>query len=200
MTPAERADLTDLFYAAFKIALEEGRTPPVDLMYFGKYLRVLEPGFSQQNYGYEKLLHLLREFSDLLYIIKDAEVIPPRYYVALRNKPRPLNPSPPPTAASGLLEPQWVAGSLVEQYLERLAQSSVQLHVRLDAQDRQLAAIQRELEQSRANEVRLNTNYQDHERLLAVIKREQEQSRANEVRLNWQVLEHERLLSAKLQK
>lgn len=77
MTPAERADLTDLFYAAFKIALEEGRTPPVDLMYFGKYLRVLEPGFSQQNYGYEKLLHLLREFSDLLYIRKDAEVIPP---------------------------------------------------------------------------------------------------------------------------
>ena len=200
MTPTERKNLTDLFYAAFEMAHEKGQTPSVDLMHFGKYLRVLESGFSPQKHGHEKLLYLLRDFPDLLYIRKDAEVSPPRYYVALRNKLRHLIASPRPAAATCLLEPQWVAGDLVERYLELLAQSSAQLHARLDAQERQLTTIQRELEQSRVNEVRLNTNYQDYERQLAVIKREQEQSRANETRLNQKIQEHERLLTVKRQK
>ena len=200
MTPTERKTLTDLFYAAFEMAHEIGQTSSVDLMHFGKYLRALESDFSQKNYGYEKLSHLLRDFPDLLYIRKDTEVSPPRYYVALRNKPRQLIASPPPAVAHGLLEPQWVAGDLVERYLEQLAQSTVRLHIRIDAQERQLATIQRELEQSRVNEVRLNTNYQDYERQLAVIKREQEQSRANETRLNQKIQEHERLLTVKRQK
>jgi len=201
MTPTERKNLIDLFYAAFEMAHEKGQTPSVDLMHFGKYLRVLESGFSPQKHGHEKLLYLLRDFPDLLYIRKDAEVSPPRYYVALRrNKPRQLIASPRPAAAPCLLEPQWVAGDLVERYLELLAQSSAQLHARLDAQERQLTTIQRELEQSRVNEVRLNTNYQDYERQLAVIKREQEQSRANETRLNQKIQEHERLLTVKRQK
>ena len=145
MTPTERKNLTDLFYAAFEMAHEKGQTPSVDLMHFGKYLRVLESGFSPQKHGYEKLLYLLRDFPDLLYIKKDAEVTPPRYYVALRNKPRQIIASPPPAAALGLFDPQWVAGNVVELYLERLAQSSAQLHARLDAQERQLTTIQREL-------------------------------------------------------
>ncbi len=200
MTPTERKNLTDLFYAAFEMAHEKGQAPSVDLMHFGKYLRVLDSSFSPQKHGHEKLLYLLRDFLDLLYIRKDAEVSPPRYYVALRNKPRQLIASPRPAVASCLLEPQWVAGDLVERYLELLAQSSAQLHARFDAQERQLTTIQRELEQSRVNEVRLNANYQDHERQLAVIKREQEQSRANETRLNQKIQEHERLLTVKRQK
>ena len=200
MTPTERKNLTDLFYAAFEMAHEKGQTPSVDLMHFGKYLRVLESGFSPQKHGHEKLLYLLRDFPDLLYIRKDAEVTPPRYYVALRNKPKQLIASPRSAAAPGLLQPQWVAGDLVERYLERLAQSNAQLHVRLDAQERQLTTIQRELEQSRVNEARLNTNQQDHERQLAVIRREQLQSRSNEIRINLQIQEHERLLTVKRQK
>ena len=61
MTPTERKNLTDLFYAAFEMAHEKGQTPPVDLMHFGKYLRVLESGFSPQKHGHEKLLYLLRD-------------------------------------------------------------------------------------------------------------------------------------------
>ena len=200
MTPTERKNLTDLFYAAFEMAHEKGQTPSVDLMHFGKYLRILESDFSYQKYGHEKLLHLLRDFPDLLYISKDATVTPPRFYVALRNKAQQIITSTSPVAAPSLLQPQWIAGDLVERYLEQLAQSSAQLHVRLDAQERQLTAIQRELEQSRVNEARLNTNQQDHERQLISIRREQMQSRANEMRLNQQIQEHERLLTAKRQK
>lgn len=187
MNPADRQHLVELFHAAFEQALNDGMKQPVDLMYFGKYLRVAEPGFSLQTYGHEKLLHLLREFQDLLYIKKDGEVSPPRFYVAVRKGPAPVRmPQRPATPPPGpkLLEPQWINGGLVEHYLDRLAQATAQLHGRLDAHERQLATIQQEQEQSRANEARLNTKNQEYECQLATIQRELEKSRANEVRMN----------------
>ena len=187
MTPADRQHLVELFHAAFEQALNDGMKQPVDLMYFGKYLRVAEPGFSPQTYGHEKLLHLLRDFQDLLYIKKDSEVSAPRVYGAVRKGPAlvrtPRRPATPPPGPK-LLEPQWVDGGVVARYLDRLAQATAQLHGRLDAHERQLAAIQQEQEQSRANETRLNTKNQEHERQLAIIQRELEKSRANEVRMN----------------
>ena len=187
MNLADRQHLVDLFHAAFEQAHSNGLLQPVDLMYFGKYLRVAEPGFSHQSYGHEKLLYLLREFQDLLYIKMDAEVSPPRFYVAVRKTPAPVRAPQRPAApqpSAKLLEPQWVSGGLVERYLDQLAQAMVQIHGRLDVHERQLTAIQREQEQSRANEARLNMKDQEHEHQVAAIQREMEQGRANEVRMN----------------
>lgn len=187
MTLEERKHLIELFHAAFDLAYNSGLAQPVNLMYFGKYLRLAEPGFSHLNYGHEKLLYLLRDFPDVLFIKKEPSVGTPQFSVSVRKASSPSNGerrSAPSQVYAKLLEPQWVNGSVVEHYLDRLAQTTSHFHHRLDEYERQLEIIQREQEQSRANEARLNAKNLEHERAIAYIQKELEQSRANEIRLN----------------
>lgn len=161
MTPAQRKFLLDLIHAAFERAHSQGFESPIDLAPFGKLLRELEPGFTHQAYGHEKLLYLLRgEFHDLLDIRKDHAVNPPRYYVAIRRGPRPAHrpqsDHPEPAQMPGIIDPALVDGGLLERYLASLAESSALTQQRFSAIDRRLAGIQDELAQSRANEIKMN--------------------------------------------
>lgn len=201
MTPQQKKFLRDLIHAAFERAHSQGFESPIDLAPFGKLLRELEPGFTHQAYGHEKLLYLLRnEFHDLLHIRKDQEVDPPRYYVSIRRgPPRPVHRqqpfSPEPTRMPPVLDPALVDGGLLERYLASLAESSARTQQRFDAIEHRLAGIQNELMQSSANEIRLHAQISDLEaankniinRTLAGIQKELEQSRANEVRMNIEI-------------
>ena len=167
MTPQQKKFLIDLIHAAFERAHSQGIESPIDLAPFGKLLRELEPGFSHQAYGHEKLLYLLRgEFYDLLHIRKDHQVDPPRYYVSIRRgPPRPANRSQPfhsePVRMSPVLDPGLVDGELLERYLASLAESSARTQQRFEAIDRYFANIQDELAQSRANEIKMNTEIRE---------------------------------------
>lgn len=169
MTPQQRRHLTDLIHAAFERAQQQGTTPPIDLAPFGLLLRQLEPGFSHQSYGHEKLLYLLRnEFEDLLHIRKDAQSVPPRYAVSLRQglqagrcttaPPQPRVEVTPPVIDKALVD-----NSLLEQFLERLAATSATTDQRLNDMERQLRHMANELEQSRANEANLNQRIKSQE-------------------------------------
>ncbi|MDD2728420.1 OST-HTH/LOTUS domain-containing protein [Malikia sp.] len=167
MTPAQRKFLRDLIHAAFERAHSQGFESPIDLAPFGKLLRELEPGFTHQAYGHEKLLYLLRgEFPELLHIRKDQEVDPPRYYVSIRRgPPRPAHRQQPFRPESArmppVLDPGLVDGGLLERYLASLAESSARTQQRFGAIDRRLAGIQDELAQSRANEIKMNTEIRE---------------------------------------
>lgn len=167
MTPQQKKFLLDLIYAAFERARSQGFEPPIDLAPFGKLLRELEPGFTHQAYGHEKLLHLLRgEFHDLLHIRKDQDVDPPRYYVSIRRGPsRPAYRQQPSSPESSrmppVIDPALVNGGLLERYLASLAESSARTQQRFDAIEHHLADIQDQLMQSRANEVRMNAELRD---------------------------------------
>lgn len=169
MTPQQRRHLTDLIHAAFERAQQQGTTPPIDLAPFGLLLRQLEPGFSHQSYGHEKLLYLLRnEFEDLLHIRKDAQSVPPRYAVSLRQglqagrcttaPPQPRVEVTPPVIDKALVD-----NSLLEQFLQRLATTSATTDQRLNDMERQLRHMANELEQSRANEANLNQKIKSQE-------------------------------------
>lgn len=199
MTPQQKKFLLDLIHAAFDLALRQGIEPPIDLASFGKLLRELEPGFSHQAYGHERLLHLLRgEFYDWLHITKDQQADPPRYYVSLLSGPRPQRkPKAAPArpvrdAALGCLDPSLVDGALIECYLDSLAESWALTQRRFDEIDRRLLGMQDELARSRANETRMHQELRELDaaykrvinRSLIDIQRELEQSRENEVRMN----------------
>lgn len=198
MTPEDRTHLMDLFHAAFEQARSADMSPPIDLMHFGKFLRQVEHDFSHQTYGYEKLLHLLRDFKDFFYIKRDAEVVPPRYYVGIRrSSPRPAtrqNQEMDGLQPLNLLEPQLVDCSVLDHYLIRLAETTALIHARLDEHERRFPVIQDQFEQSRANEARLHTQTQEHQHQLSSIQDELKQSRANETRLHTQEQEHARRL------
>ena len=172
MTPQQKKFLLDLIHAAFERAHSQGFEPPIDLAPFGKLLRDLEPSFTHQAYGHEKLLYLLRgEFHDLLHIRKDQEVNPPRYYVSIRRgPPRPAHRQQPfrpePSRMPPVIDPALVNGGLLERYLDSLAESSARTQQRFDAIERYLADIQDELTQSRANEVRMNAQIREMEAIL----------------------------------
>lgn len=166
MTPQQKKFLIDLIHAAFERAHSQGIEPPIDLAPFGKLLRELEPGFTHQAYGHDKLLYLLRgEFHDLLHIRKDHEVDPPRYSVAIRRIPKPAHRTQTSRSESaqmlGVFDPGLVDRGLLERYLARLAESSARSQHRFDAIDRRLIGIQDELAQSRANETRMNAEIRE---------------------------------------
>lgn len=198
MTQQQRKFLLDLIHAAFERAHSQGLESPIDLAPFGKLLRELEPGFTHQAYGHEKLLYLLRgEFHDLLHIRKDQEVDPPRYYVSIRRGPpkpahRQQSFSHESARMSPVLDPTLVDGGLLEHYLTSLAESSARTQQRFDAIEQGLVGMQDELARSRANEIRLHlqvselaaANKNITNRSLVEIQKRLEQSRANEVRMN----------------
>ena len=167
MTPAQKKFLLDLIHAAFERAHSQGFEPPIDLAPFGKLLRELEPGFTHQAYGHDKLLYLLRgEFHDLLHIRKDHQADPPRYYVDIRRGPgRPARQQqsfrPESARIPLVLDPGLVDGGLLERYLASLAESSARTQQRFDAIEYRLAGIQDELAQSRANEIRMNSEIRE---------------------------------------
>lgn len=169
MTPQQKKFLLDLIHAAFERARSQGFESTIDLAPFGKLLRELEPGFTHQAYGHEKLLHLLRgEFHDLLHIRKDQEVDPPRYYVSFRRGPprpayRQQSSSPESSRMPPVIDPALVNGGLLERYLASLAESSARTQQRFDAIEYHLADIQDELTKSRANEVRMNAEIRELE-------------------------------------
>ena len=197
MTPQQKGFLFDLIHAAFERARSQGIRSPIDLASFGKLLRELDPGFSHQAYGHERLLYLLRgEFYDLLYIRKDAEASPPRYYVDLRQQPRAVHRTQSDyhgqAQVPGVIDSSLVDGALLERYLVTLAESSARTQRRFESIEHHLVGVHAELEKSRANEVRLHAQVSELEttckdivhRTLTGIKKELEQSRANEVRMN----------------
>ncbi|MFW9608581.1 MAG: hypothetical protein ACMV0H_00060 [Aquaspirillum sp.] len=169
MTPQQRRHLTDLIHAAFERAQQQGTTPPIDLAPFGLLLRQLEPGFSHQSYGHEKLLYLLRnEFDELLHIRKDAQSVPPRYAVSLRQglqagRRTTAPPQPRVAVTPPVIDMALVDNSLLEQFLQRLAATSATTDQRLNDMERQLRHMANELEQSRANEVNLNQKIKSQE-------------------------------------
>lgn len=163
MTTQQKKFMLDLIHAALDLACRKGIELPIDLARFGKLLRDLEPDFTHQAYGYEKLLHLLRgEFYDLLDISKDQTVDPPRYYVSIHqgaplsaHRVRTLHPETvrmPPA-----IDPSLVDGGLLERYLASLAESSARAQQRFEAMQRRLAGIEDRLAQSRVNEVSMQS-------------------------------------------
>lgn len=209
MTPQQKTFLLDLIHAAFDLALRQGIEPPIDLAPFGKLLRELEPGFSHQAYGHEKLLHLLRgEFYDWLQITKDQQVDPPRYGVSLLSGPRPQRKQksvpvrPVRDVAASAIDPSLVDGALIECYLDSLAESWALTQRRFDEIDRRLLSVQDELARSRANETRMHQELRELDaaykrvvnRSLGDIQRELEQSRENESRMNAELREINALL------
>lgn len=193
MTPQQRRHLTDLIHAAFERAQQQGTTPPIDLAPFGLLLRQLEPGFSHQSYGHEKLLYLLRnEFEDLLHIRKDAQSVPPRYAVSLRQglqagRRTTAPPQPRVAVTPPVIDTALVDNSLLEQFLQRLAATSATTDQRLNDMERQLRHMANELEQSRANEVNLNQK----------IKSQEDSSRQNSIDIK-KIKDSELLLSEEL--
>lgn len=209
MTPQQKTFLLDLIHAAFDLALGQGIEPPIDLASFGKLLRELEPGFSHQAYGHERLLHLLRgEFYDWLHITKDQQADLPRYYVSLLSGQRPQRKQksapvrPVREAPPSSIDPSLVDGALIECYLDSLAESWALTQRRFDEIDRRLLSVQDELGRSRANETRMHQELRELDaaykrvvnRSLGDIQRELEQSRENEVRMNADLREINALL------
>lgn len=206
MTSQEKNYLLELIHAAFENALSQDIRPPIDLGKFGLILRALDRNFSHEKYGHEKLLYLLREFQEILYIKKDVEVVPPRYFVSIRR-----GLAAPVRAQSqlltepflGFLNATLVDSTLIDHYLRCLAENTARIHRRMDEFDRNSAEIKNELEQSRVNETRLHSQAQEiqtelknihrrsneFERNFIDIQKELEQSRVNEARLNSQSYE-----------
>jgi len=206
MTPQEKKYLLELIHAAFENALSQDIRPPIDLGKFGLILRAIDRKFSHEKYGYERLLYLLREFQEILYIKKDSEVVPPRYFISIRRgQAVPVRAQSKPLAEPrmGFLDAALVDSLLVDRYLGCLAENTAKINRRLDEFDRHFTDIKNELEQSRVNETRLQSQANqietelkniyrrsdDFERKFIDIQKELEQSRVNEVRLNSQAYE-----------
>lgn len=180
MTPEARQHLLELFQAAFALARIDGLLPPIDLMHFGLLLRKVEPGFSHQTYGHEKLLYLLRDFLDQLHIRKDADVTPPKYYVDFRRdsiNAKPTNKATKSHSVLKILQPLLVDSSLIDLYLKNLADDAVQIKSKLDQHELCFESIKKELSQS-------NALIQTYDERIAAIAKELEKSKSNEKKVN----------------
>ena len=200
MTPQQKKFLLNLIHSDFDYAHRQSIELPIGLGPFGQLLRKLEPNFTHQDYGHEKLLYLLRnEFPDMIHISKDQNAHPPRYYISPYLEPRPVKQlqafRPEPAKVLAVLDPCLVDGALLERYLASLAESSARTQQRFEAIDRSLAGIQDELSKSHANEVRMHVQISELEaenkniikRNLSGIQNELEKIHGNEVRMNTEI-------------
>jgi hypothetical protein len=66
--------------SAFDHAHHNEIEQPIDLAQLGGLIRFFDNGFSPQQYGCEKLRPLLEQMPDVIQLIKDETITPPRYF------------------------------------------------------------------------------------------------------------------------
>lgn len=69
-----------LLESAFSYAKQNELPSPIDLAQLGNLIRFYDNEFSPQQYGYEKLRPLLEQMPDVIEIIKDDTISPPRFF------------------------------------------------------------------------------------------------------------------------
>ncbi len=72
--------LEEIVASAFNYAKDHEIASPIDLAQLGSLIRALHPDFSPQRYGHEKLRPLLEEMPDVVKVIKDDSISPPRFF------------------------------------------------------------------------------------------------------------------------
>jgi len=96
----------ELLESAFAYAKQNELPSPIDLAQLGGLIRFYDNSFSPQQYGYEKLRPLLEQMPDVIEVIKDDTISPPRFFanylgtsslntqaVVVRPKPTQLAPA-----------------------------------------------------------------------------------------------------------
>lgn len=66
--------------SAFDYATRNEIAMPIDLAQLGGLIRFMDNGFSPQQFGYDKLRQLLDQIPDVVQVIKDDSINPPRYF------------------------------------------------------------------------------------------------------------------------
>lgn len=72
--------LRELLELVFTYAKQNDLPSPIDLAQLGNLIRFYDNEFSTQQYGHEKLRPLLEQLPDIIDIIKDDSISPPRFF------------------------------------------------------------------------------------------------------------------------
>src|SRR4051812_5035473 len=72
-------ELKDIVRSAY-LAACDSEDAPVDLAELGIAIRSIAPNFSPRQYGFDKLRPLLESLSDVVDIVKDDSIHPPRFF------------------------------------------------------------------------------------------------------------------------
>ncbi|AUT67041.1 DUF3825 domain-containing protein [Paraburkholderia hospita] len=72
-------ELKDIVRSAY-LAACDSEDAPVDLAELGIAIRSIAPSFSPRQYGFDKLRPLLESLSDVLDVVKDDSIHPPRFF------------------------------------------------------------------------------------------------------------------------
>lgn len=72
--------LKELLAYAFSHAKQNKPSSPIDLAQLGGFIRFYDAEFKPQQYGHEKLRPLLEEMTDIVEVIKDDSISPPRFF------------------------------------------------------------------------------------------------------------------------
>lgn len=70
----------ELLESAFAYAKQNEFPSPIDLAQLGGLIRFYDNGFTSQKYGYDKLRPLLEQMPDVIEVIKDDTISPPRFF------------------------------------------------------------------------------------------------------------------------
>lgn len=80
MDESKKKEFADILVKTLEAAEKSPVGLPIDLAQLGGIIRGLFPGFSSQSYGCDKLKTLLQEYPELVELVRDESVYPPRYF------------------------------------------------------------------------------------------------------------------------
>ncbi|MDA8154236.1 MAG: DUF3825 domain-containing protein [Acidithiobacillus sp.] len=80
MEESKKKEFADILVKTIEAAEKSPAGLPIDLAQLGSIIRSLFPGFSIQSYGFDKLKTLLQEYPELVELVRDESVYPPRYF------------------------------------------------------------------------------------------------------------------------
>jgi hypothetical protein len=86
--------VTKIVFEAIELLIKEGTQEPIDLAAIGNAMKHVDPTFTPQKYGFEKLRPLMEKVPGLT-IIKDDSIFPSRYFATKSSKDQLARISPP---------------------------------------------------------------------------------------------------------